>query len=251
MPLERPAASAHWAKVLASHLGPLRDWPDFCLPADSWWPGHLPAQEARRADGPKRAMSVPISATMHSAARRSTPVMVPSSSTSGTKGVISRSTSADSASIVSSKKSSFARILADDKAVVGGREPSVESLGAGWGPWRPAQGRASSERTSGSWGARHEGLDACRRPICPGRSVATEDSLMPASWRTLSRRCASLAPLVYLDFAVAGEVSQFPFIGLGGTNEGRTRPWPTSWADPLGVGDICLAPRDVAACAGR
>ena len=58
--MERPAASAHWAKVAASHLEPGRDLPDLCLPADSWCPGQRPAQLARRAELPKRAMSTPI-----------------------------------------------------------------------------------------------------------------------------------------------------------------------------------------------
>jgi hypothetical protein len=57
---------------------------------------------ARSALG-KRLMSVPISATMTSAARRSTPGIVRSSSTAGAKGAISSSMRCESASMSSSR----------------------------------------------------------------------------------------------------------------------------------------------------
>src|SRR6266545_7994596 len=85
-PLDRAAAFADSVRVVRSHLEPLRVLPERCLPADSSLPGHIPAQEARRAEEQNWAMSTPISAMIASAERRSTPGMVSSSSTWGSKG---------------------------------------------------------------------------------------------------------------------------------------------------------------------
>jgi hypothetical protein len=103
VPLVRAAALAAWVRCWWSHLEPLRVVPRRWRPADSCWPGQIPAQEARRAAEPKRPMSTPSSATSASAMRRSTPGIVRSSSTWGPKGAMTRSISADRRSIASSR----------------------------------------------------------------------------------------------------------------------------------------------------
>jgi hypothetical protein len=60
--------------VRRSHLEPLRVFPEKCLPADSLFPGHIPAHDAKRPAEPKRAMSAPISEMITSAERSLTPV---------------------------------------------------------------------------------------------------------------------------------------------------------------------------------
>lgn len=62
--MERAAAFADSVRVVRSHFEPFLVLPERCFPADSSLPGHIPAQEARRAEEPNRAMSVPISATI-------------------------------------------------------------------------------------------------------------------------------------------------------------------------------------------
>ena len=57
-------------------LFPLRVFPERRCPALASLPGATPAHAARRAAVPKRLISVPISATIISAPRRSTPGMV-------------------------------------------------------------------------------------------------------------------------------------------------------------------------------
>jgi hypothetical protein len=57
---------------------PLRVFPERRFPALSSWPGATPAHAARRAAVPKRLIAGPISATIISAPRRSTPGMVSS-----------------------------------------------------------------------------------------------------------------------------------------------------------------------------
>src|ERR1035437_1105565 len=58
---------------MRSHLEPLRVLPEWCLPADSLLPGHIPAQDARCASEGNRLISGPISASSTSAVRRLTP----------------------------------------------------------------------------------------------------------------------------------------------------------------------------------
>ena len=79
MSFERAAAFAASVRYVLSHFEPLRAFPERCLPADSWLPGHIPAQEASRSALPKRDMSTPISAMTPSEVSLSTPTIVSSS----------------------------------------------------------------------------------------------------------------------------------------------------------------------------
>jgi hypothetical protein len=81
----------------------LRVRPERCLPADSLFPGHTPAHEAKWAAVGNWPMSGPISARMTSAARRSTPPMVSNSATCSANGAITWLIRADSTAIVSSR----------------------------------------------------------------------------------------------------------------------------------------------------
>jgi hypothetical protein len=92
-----------WAAATPRHLEPLRVRPERCLPADSLFPGHTPAQEARWAAVGNWPMSGPISATMTSAARRSTPPMVSNSATCSAYGPITCWIRAESVAMVSSR----------------------------------------------------------------------------------------------------------------------------------------------------
>jgi len=60
-------------------------------------------------------------------------------------------------------------------------------------------------------------------------SVATEDSLMPASSSSFSNRCTSRerSRVIAVRVRVRSRSSR---IGWGGTNEARTSPWAPSWA---------------------
>ena len=84
--LGRPAASAHRPRWRRATSSPPATGRIYVLRRIRDAPGGRPPSSARRAESPKRPMSTPISAMMHSAARRSTPVMVSSSSISAAKG---------------------------------------------------------------------------------------------------------------------------------------------------------------------
>jgi hypothetical protein len=90
--LVREAALADSVSAERSHFERLRVLPGRCLPADSFWPGHIPAHEARWRWVGKRSMSAPISASRDSAVRRLTPGIVQSSSRFLEKGAIGSST---------------------------------------------------------------------------------------------------------------------------------------------------------------
>ena len=75
----RVAASAASCSAIPRNLLPLRRRPERCLPADWSLPGQRPAQEARCPALGKTLMSVPISATIASAVRSATPVIVAAS----------------------------------------------------------------------------------------------------------------------------------------------------------------------------
>src|SRR5450755_1687413 len=53
----RAAALADSTRAMRSHLEPLRVLPEKCLPADSLFPGRIPAHEANRPAEPNRLMS--------------------------------------------------------------------------------------------------------------------------------------------------------------------------------------------------
>jgi hypothetical protein len=67
-------ADSHRAERSAA--SPLRAFPERRFPADSWLPGHMPAQDARCAAMGNRLMSTPISAMITSAVRLPTPGIV-------------------------------------------------------------------------------------------------------------------------------------------------------------------------------
>ena len=148
----------------------------------------MPAQEANRSGVPNTAMSTPTSAISASATRLSTPGMVTILSTWWPKGAITRSISSDSEPMISSRKSSLARIEDTSRAWWLLKRPSNASRSAGI--LARSLPRASSASTSGSRVPRTRAL-SMSRPDLPKISVATEESFTPASWRTLSRRWAS------------------------------------------------------------
>ena len=74
----RAAAWASWVRTVWTGWFPGRVRPERCLPALASLPGTIPAQTARREAVPKRAMSMPVSATQRSAPRWATPGMVSS-----------------------------------------------------------------------------------------------------------------------------------------------------------------------------
>jgi hypothetical protein len=76
-------------------------------------------------------MSPPVSAMMTSAARRSTPGMVRSSSTAPSSGAMWCSMAAESRSIDSSRKSMWARICPTTSACSASKRPSSASRSAG------------------------------------------------------------------------------------------------------------------------
>src|SRR5215204_736887 len=115
-----------------SHLQPLRVRPERRLPADWSLPGQRPAQEARcRAVG-KTRMSVPISATMTSAVRAATPVIVAASATPAWPvGPSSVAIASVSRWICSSRKSRWASMAPMTSAWWGWKRPSSASRSAG------------------------------------------------------------------------------------------------------------------------
>src|SRR5664279_661547 len=100
--LVRDAALADSMRAMRSHLEPLRVFPEKCLPADSLFPGHIPAHDANRPAEPNRLMSTPISEMITSAERRLTPGMVSRRSIAWAKGAIIVATSLLSRSMDSS-----------------------------------------------------------------------------------------------------------------------------------------------------
>ena len=114
----------------------------------------------------------------------------------------------------------------DQQGVVGPEAPDqgLLELGDLGGRIRP---RASWARI---WGSRSPSTRASSmaRADFPWMSVATLDSLTPASCSTLSRRWASRPrfSIWALRYLVRFRSSR---MGLGGTNDGRTRPCSTSW----------------------
>src|SRR5665647_1156327 len=101
-----------------SHRLPCLRLPERCLPADSWWPGQTPAQEARLAGVRKRVMSAPVSAMMTSAVVFLTPGMVTRCSICGAKGRISWSIRAESSSMVADNSSMRVRCMRHKKVVL-------------------------------------------------------------------------------------------------------------------------------------
>ena len=91
-PLLRAAALAAWLRVVRSHLEPLRVLPEQVLAgrlACAW----AQPRPARQMPGGWEASHVdPISATMTSAVRRSTPGIVQSRASSGENGATTRAT---------------------------------------------------------------------------------------------------------------------------------------------------------------
>src|SRR3954451_11091958 len=77
----RVAAQAASTIAVRSAVSPLRARPVGRLPADSWLPGHSPAQDARCAAVGKRLMSAPASARNTQAVRGPRPGIVHSRST--------------------------------------------------------------------------------------------------------------------------------------------------------------------------
>ena len=72
-------------------------------------------------------------------------------------------------------------------------------------------------------------------------SVATEDSLIPASSSSFSSRCTSRERSRVI--AVRARVrSRSCRIGSGGTNEARTSPWAPSWASQVASETSVLRP---------
>ena len=70
-----PADQAHSVRIERTSALPLRVRPDLCFPADSLFPGHNPAHDARCAAVGNRDMSTPISEMITCAARSPIPGM--------------------------------------------------------------------------------------------------------------------------------------------------------------------------------
>src|SRR5215212_9403652 len=92
---------AHSTNVWLSHLDPLRVLPERRLPADSWLPGHVPAQDARGLAEGQTLMSPPVSAMITSAARRPPHGVEPGSYTVAGNGPSCSSIAAESPEIAS------------------------------------------------------------------------------------------------------------------------------------------------------
>ena len=79
------------------------------------------------------------------------------------------------------------------------------------------------------------------RPETTVMSEATEDSLIPASSSSFSRRWTS-RPRSRVIAVRARVRSRSSPIGAGGTNEPRTRPWAPSWAYQVASATSVLGP---------
>jgi hypothetical protein len=139
--------------------------------------------------GGELAMSGPISATMTSAARWSTPPMVSNSATLAAEGAISCWIRADSTAMVWSRSSMWARIwpTSSRDGRCGTGRPGPPPAPAAWSG---AELLANAASTCGSWVPATR-ASSIARPETPMMSVATLESLIPASWRTLSSRWTS------------------------------------------------------------
>jgi hypothetical protein len=223
--------------------GPLRVRPERCLPADSLFPGHTPAQEARCAAVGNWPMSGPISATMTSAARRSTPGMVSNNATCSAYGAISCWIRAESRATASSRSSTWARSWATSS------------------PWWSVRNRpASAARTAGSLlrsrtlgqrrqhrrvvGAADQGFQhgPAGGPDDVGGHAGQLGSRRPP--RTLSSRCTSRQRswIWVLRYRVSSRSSR---IGRGDLEAGPDQPVLDQLGNPGRVGHIRLAARHV------
>src|SRR3954453_9471714 len=222
---------------MPSHLEPLRVRPERRLPADWSLPGQRPAQLARCPAVGNTLMSVPISATMTSAVRWATPVIVLASCTPPAPGGPNWSSIAsESRSICSSRKSRCARIAPITSAWWASKRPSSACLSAG--SLARSLPLANSASTSGSV-VPATSASSIARPDAPRMSVATQSSLMPVSSKALCSRLASRwrSAICVMRYLVRVRSRRW---GLAG------RSWPEQaglpqLTQPLRVGDVGLA----------
>src|SRR6266542_3583399 len=244
----REAARAASMRIEQRWVLPLRRRPERRLPADSWLPGHSPAQAARCLAVGNRAISTPISEMTAIAARSPMPGML-----------ISRSIW-------------VANVPASPPVGSGPTRPIVcmtwVSIWSRWSmrarckatrwPWwavnRPARAsrrslvlvrrtpRASPASTTGSRSPATS-ASSIDRPDTPKVSEATLSSLIPAASRTLSSRCfsrlRSSVSLVW--YRVKSRIAR---TCSGGRKLPRKQPDLHQLGQPLGVLDVGFAARD-------
>ena len=162
---------------------PWRRRPEWRLPADSWLPGHSPAQEARcAASGKYSRTSAPISEMTAAAASGPMPGMVFSSSRWARKGSIIASICSSSFAIIASRWPMWSRCRRHIKAW--------------WSPKRPSSAMDRSgildrilplARLASAAGRRSPSISASiiARPDLVATEEATESILIPASCSTL------------------------------------------------------------------
>lgn len=98
--MDRDTDSAATPSAAFRYLSPGRVCEDFTLPADSFWPGQTPAQDASRPGVSNTVISPPVSAMITSATVTEMPGIVVSASRAARKGEIASSIRAVSRSIM-------------------------------------------------------------------------------------------------------------------------------------------------------
>src|SRR3954470_21541701 len=237
----RVAAQAASTSAVRSAASPLRARPERRLPADSWLPGHSPAQDARCAAVEKRLMSVPISATITHAVRRPIPGMLPSRSIAAEKGAASVSTWVSRPSMAAVRWSMWSSRVRSSSAWCSLNPPSSASRSSGiLGRIRV---RASSASTAGSRSPAISSSSMARAAL-PSTSETTESSLIPASSSTRCTRWISRVRSSVSFLAYRVRSRSRAIVGVG-TKLPRSRPHSASWANQAASQDVGLAPADV------
>jgi hypothetical protein len=182
-------------------------------------------------------MSTPISATMTSAVRRSTPGIVQSRASSGENGATIWATSPLNRWIASSRESRWANSSATSSRWWRATRPSRASRNAGSLLRRLP--RARSARTSGSV-VPPTSASSIARPETPSTSEATQPSSGPGILQHLVQPLGLAGALIDQCLAVAGQLPQLP--DRAGRHEARAdQTMPDQLGDPGRVGHIGLA----------
>jgi hypothetical protein len=179
-------------------------------------------------------MSTPISATMTSAVRRSTPGIVQSRASSGENGATIWATSPLNRWIASSRESRWANSSATSSRWWRATRPSRASRNAGSLLRRLP--RARSARTSGSV-VPPTSASSIARPETPSTSEATQPSSGPGILQHLVQPLGLAGALIDQCLAVAGQLPQLP--DRAGRHEARAdQTMPDQLGDPGRVGHI-------------
>ena len=225
---------------------PFRRFTGRCFPADSWLPGHIPAQEARcAASGKYPRTSAPISEMTAAAASGPMPGMVVSRSRAARKGCHHRLD---------------LRVQLREHALPGGRG-GPGAAGTAWrggprtGPPAPSTGPGSSTasgrcaRSASTAPRRSPSISASiiGRPDFVAMEEATESILMPASCSTFPSRGDLAGPLLGDLRPVADHVPGRLDVRRG-DEAARQQPALQQLRQPLRVRHVRLPPARSCTC---